>query len=72
MEEHSVEQSFANIEAILEQLESNEISLDDSFNLYKKGMEELQYCTAKIEETKKAVLAINAAGQTSVFEEVES
>lgn len=69
MEEHTIEQGFANLEELIKKMESQEVSLDDSFELYKKGMEELQYCGSKIEATKKAVMAINKDGSIGVFEE---
>ena len=48
--------------------ETADVSLDESFALYKSGMEELQHANAKIEQTKKAVLAISKDGGVEVFE----
>ncbi len=71
MEEHTLEQGFDKLEDIISQMEGTDVSLDDSFALYKQGMEELQYCKSRIDETKKAVMAINESGQLEVFEEEE-
>ncbi|MBE5915917.1 MAG: exodeoxyribonuclease VII small subunit [Pseudobutyrivibrio ruminis] len=68
---NSIEESFEKLEEIISKLESNEVTLDESFALYKNGMEELQSANAKIEQTKKAVMAINKAGDLEVFEEDE-
>ena len=68
---NSIEESFEKLEEIISRLESNEVTLDESFALYKNGMEELQSANAKIEQTKKAVMAINKAGDLEVFEEDE-
>ena len=64
----TIEQSFEILEDIITKMESSEISLDESFALYKAGMEELQHASGKIEQTKKAVMAINKDGGLLVFE----
>lgn len=69
MDEHTVEQSFEKLEEIIAKMEDREISLTESFSLYKKGMEELEYCSSKIDETRKAVMAIQQDGTKTVFEE---
>ena len=71
MEELTIEESFTKLDEIIEKLESNDVSLDESFNLYKLGMEELQKANNKIETTKKAVMAIAKDGGFEVFEEEE-
>lgn len=69
MEERTVEQSFEKIEEIINKMESQDISLTDSFALYKDGIQELEYCSNMIEETRKAVVAIQQDGSKVVFEE---
>ena len=74
MEENNtktIEESFAALEEIITKLESSDISLDESFALYKNGMEELKQANDKIEQTKKAVMAISKDGGLEVFEEEE-
>ena len=66
--ENTIEESFETIEEIISKLEAGDVSLDESFALYKSGMEELQHANAKIEQTKKAVMAINKEGGLEVFE----
>ena len=68
-QEKTIEQSFEALEEIISKMESSDISLDDSFTLYKEGMAELQKANAKIEQTKKAVMAISKDGGLEVFEE---
>ena len=67
----TIEESFEAIEEIITKLESQDVSLDESFLLYKNGMEELQRANAKIDQTKKAVMAISKDGGLEVFEEEE-
>ena len=74
MEENNtktIEESFEALEEIITKLESSDISLDESFSLYKNGMEELKLANEKIEKTKKAVMAISKDGGLEVFEEEE-
>ena len=40
----SMEEAFQELDAILEQLEGKDISLEDSFALYQKGMELVKTC----------------------------
>ena len=42
--ELTIEQSFAEIEEILNKLESNEVTLEDSFLLYQSGMQQIKHC----------------------------
>lgn len=74
MEENNtktIEESFEALEEIITKLESSDISLDESFALYKNGIEELKQANDKIEQTKKAVMAISKDGGLEVFEEEE-
>ncbi|MCR4693941.1 MAG: exodeoxyribonuclease VII small subunit [Pseudobutyrivibrio sp.] len=72
MEEKTVEQSFKDLESIIQELEKEDVSLDDSFRLYKSGIEELRQLSTKIDETKKAVLALSTDGSLETFEEDEN
>ena len=48
-------------------LESREISLEDSFALYQKGMELLKECSKKIDTVEKKMLKMNENGELSEF-----
>ena len=65
----TIDERFATIEKILTRLESPEVSLEESFELYKSGMTELQNANAAIEQTRKAVLAIGKNDNMELFEE---
>ena len=58
----SLEETFLQIEAILEQMESGEISLDQSFLLYQQGVEKLKTCNELLDRVEKKLLVLNAAG----------
>jgi len=66
-EELTLEQAFGGLDAIVEKLESREISLEDSFTEYKKGMELLKLCNEKIDRVEKKMLQINEDGEYSEF-----
>ena len=44
-----------------------DISLEDSFVQYKKGMELLKVCNEKIDAIEKKVLILNGEGETDEF-----
>ena len=43
-QEETLEEVFAQLDDLAEKLEDKETSLEDSFNLYKQGMELLKFC----------------------------
>lgn len=66
-EELTLEETFELLEEKLEQLEMAEISLEDSFKVYKDGMDLLRQCYEKIDYVEKKVLEINEAGDIVEF-----
>lgn len=44
-QEETLEEVFAQLDDLAEKLEDKETSLEDSFNLYKQGMELLKFCS---------------------------
>ncbi len=64
----SVEEAFAEIEAKIQALDSDEISLEDSFKQYQKGMELLKYAHETIDEVEKKVQKIAEDGSLTDFE----
>lgn len=66
-EELTLEQAFAGLDAVLEKLESRDISLENSFLEYKKGMELLKLCNEKIDRVEKRMLQISESGDYSEF-----
>lgn len=54
----SMEEAFQELDAILEKLEGKDISLEDSFALYQKGMELVKTCSSKIDTVEKKMITI--------------
>ena len=68
--ELTIEESFAEIETILNKLESNEVTLEDSFLLYKSGMKQIKHCNDLMNAVEQKVQMLNSNGELETFEEV--
>lgn len=58
----TLEETFAEIEDIIEQMEQQDISLDESFQLYQKGVEGLKSCNDLLDEVEKKMQILTADG----------
>ncbi|HIU75429.1 MAG TPA: exodeoxyribonuclease VII small subunit [Candidatus Pelethocola excrementipullorum] len=63
----TLEESFVELDKMVDQLESPDISLEESFQVYKKGMELLKECNSKIDTVEKKMLQMNKNGELSEF-----
>ena len=61
-EQRSLEENFSELEELLEQLEAEDISLEDSFTAYSKGMNVLKQCNEQIDRVEKQVMKLNEEG----------
>lgn len=67
MKEQSLETVFSQLDRIVEQLESEEISLEESFGLYHKGMELLKVCNEKLDTIEKRMMVLDENGEQHEF-----
>lgn len=58
----TLEETFAEIEDIIEQMEQPDVSLDESFRLYQKGVEGLKSCNELLDEVEKKMQILTADG----------
>ena len=70
----SIEGAFEQLEDIIEQLSSEEISLSDSMDLYKKGVKILDKCSQTLDKTQKEIIILqdgknDAIHKGAAFEE---
>ena len=65
--EKNIEDVFQELDVIAEKLESSDTSLEDSFKLYKKGMELLKYCSGKLDTVEKKMLQMDEDGTLREF-----
>lgn len=61
----AIEDAFIRLDEIVKQLEYGEISLDESFSLYKEGMELVNNCASSIDEVEKKIKVLNKEGEVS-------
>lgn len=59
----TLEEGFEKLDHIIEHLEAPDISLEDSFRVYKQGMELLRHCSETIDRVEKKVLQLNENGE---------
>lgn len=65
--EKTLEDAFTELEAIIETLEQEPASLEESFQLYQKGMDVLKECHTAIDKVEKKMLILNEEGETDEF-----
>lgn len=67
MTEQSLETVFGQLDEIIEGLEAEEVSLEDSFALYHKGMDLLKVCNEKIDTIEKKMMILDENGEEHEF-----
>lgn len=65
--EFNLEEAFAGLEKSVNALEREDISLEESFQVYRKGMELLKQCNQAIDRIEKQVMVINDDGECHEF-----
>ena len=56
--EKTLEEAFDEMNKIIASLEAEDVSLEDSFRLYKDGMELLKYCNQSIDRVEKQLMIL--------------
>lgn len=60
----SIEQTFEELDQVLEKLESSNITLEESFACYEVGMKLVKTCTEKIDKVEKQMIILQGGGET--------
>ena len=63
----NLEEMFKDLEELLGKMENEEITLEQTFDLYNNGMELLKKCNLSIDEVEKKVLVLDENGETDEF-----
>lgn len=63
----SLEERFASIEEIIGKMETGEATLDETFDLYKKGLENVKAANELLDDMEKAMLMMNEDGTLEEF-----
>ena len=61
-EERSLEEMMISLEEHVKKLESEDISLEDSFHVYEEGMKLIKVCNDKIDRVEKKVMLLDDDG----------
>lgn len=61
--EDSLESRFVRLDEIVSAMDGDEITLEESFRLYKEGLEQVKSCNALLDQVEKAMLILNEQGQ---------
>lgn len=62
-----LEERFAHLEQIVARMEDADVSLDEAFELYKKGLDEVKSANDMVQGMEKAMLVLNSDGQLEEF-----
>lgn len=63
----TLEKAFEELEVIIEKMQSKEVSLDDSFELYTEGTKLLKYCNEQLDTVEKKMLVLSEEGELHEF-----
>lgn len=66
-QELSLEASLEQLEQVMEELGSPELSLEESFAMYKKGMDLLLKCNQAIDKVEKELMILEENGISDEF-----
>ena len=63
----TLEERVAHLEQIVARMEDADVSLDEAFELYKKGLDEVKSANDMVQGMEKAMLVLNSDGQLEEF-----
>lgn len=66
-EEMNLEEIFEKLESTMKKMEEDDISLEESFQLYHQGMDMLKACNDKIDKVEKKMLLLDEEGEEHEF-----
>ena len=58
-EEITIEETFDQLEEVLKQMEAKEISLEESFACYERGMKLVKACHDKLDKVEKQIIVLS-------------
>lgn len=66
-EKKNLEEMFTQLEETVGKLENNDISLEEAFSFYEKGIKLVKQCQEEIDTVEKKVLELKKDGTTDEF-----
>ena len=67
MEEKALETVFDELDEIIVKLDEADVSLEESFEMYHKGMDLLKVCNEKIDTIEKKMMVLDENGDEHEF-----
>ena len=67
MEEKTLEEVFSQLDTVIQDMEREDISLEESFRLYHEDMQMLKVCNEKIDTVEKKMLILDEEGTEHEF-----
>lgn len=67
-EEKTLDEMFRELDALIQAMEEPDVSLEDSFMMYHKGIDMLKACNDKMDKIEKQMLVLDNEGETHEFE----
>ena len=64
----TLEEMFTQLESVIKTMEQGDISLEETYDLYHKGMNMLKSCNGKIDKVEKKMLILDDKGEAHEFE----
>ena len=61
----TIEESFASLDAIIEELQNGDLTLEESFQKYEEGMKSIKNCNTAIDKVEKKLEVINGEESAS-------
>ena len=65
----SIEECFEYLDEVIRKMEDPDLPLEESFDLYEKGMKVLKQAAGAVDEVEKKVKLIDDEGRTENFDE---
>lgn len=66
--EETLEEMFTQLESVIKTMEQGDVPLEETFDLYHKGMNMLKSCNDKIDKVEKKMLILDDKGEAHEFE----
>lgn len=67
VKEDGIDNLFSKLNDVIQNLEKEDVSLEDSFAYYHKGMELLKICNEKIDRVEKQIQVLDEEGNVHEF-----
>lgn len=66
-EQKTLEEAFLELETIIDGMNDRDITLEDAFGMYTKGMDLLKYCNEQLDAVEKKMLLLSEEGELHEF-----